>query len=308
MAKLALLFPGQGTQYVGMGLDFPNHPNLLDQVKLLTNLDLAQVIMTGERLNETQYTQMSVFLTSVLAYEVVQGLNPQVSAMTGFSLGEYTGLYASGVFSLEDTIQLIHQRAKLMQAQTQKQEGFMAAVLGLEATQIESALKQVQSGVVVCANYNSPVQTVISGEKKAYTETESVLKALGAKRVLPLNVSGAFHSPLMHEAALAFGHYLSNVTPQAPVIPLYLNTTAKPVDLATLKTEMVNQIEQSVRFVQTIQNMAEDGFTHFLEIGPGQVLGPLVKKINPNLETYSFGQYEAVEQLKGWLSTHGFIQ
>lgn len=308
MAKLALLFPGQGTQYVGMGLDFPNHKNLLTQAQALTHLDLLQVLSTGEQLNETQYTQLSVFLTSVLAYEVVKSLNPQVSGMTGFSLGEYTGLYASGVFSLEDTLQLIHQRAQLMQTQTKKQEGFMAAVLGLEASQIESTLKQVQSGVVVCANYNSPVQTVISGDKKAYPETEALLKASGAKRVLPLNVSGAFHSPLMHEAAQAFGQYLSKVSGQAPGKPLYLNTTAKPLDLATLKTEMVNQIEQSVRFVQTIQNMAEDGFTHFLEIGPGQVLGPLVKKINPNLETFSFGQYEAVEQLKGWLSTHGFIQ
>lgn len=307
MAKLAFLFPGQGTQYVGMGLDFPNHKTVLTHAQALTHLDLMQVLTTGEQLNETQYTQLSVFLTSVLAYEVVQSLHPRVSGLTGFSLGEYTGLFVSGVFSLEDTTQLIHQRAQLMQAQTKQQDGFMAAILGLDATIIESALKQIQSGIVVCANYNSPVQTVISGDKKAYPEAETILKGLGAKRVLPLNVAGAFHSPLMHEAAQGFGQYLSQVTLHAPKIPLYLNTTAKPLVLDTLKTEMVNQIEQPVRFVQTIQNMAEDGFTHFLEIGPGQVLGPLVKKINPNLETFSFGQYEAVEQLKGWLSTHGFI-
>jgi [acyl-carrier-protein] S-malonyltransferase len=308
MAKLALIFPGQGAQYVGMGLDFPNHPVLLDLAFQETGLNIQQAITSGEGLNETLYTQLSVFLTSVLALEVVESLKPRYEGLTGFSLGEYSGLYAAGVISLNDAIRLIHQRSLFMQAETLKSLGFMAAILGLSATEVDAALSKITTGKVVCANYNSPIQTVISGEEQAFVEAEQLLKAAGAKRVIKLAVSGAFHSPLMKPAGESLLNYLSQVTLQNPSVPVYLNTTAQPLVIEALKTEMSKQVYSSVRFQQTIEHMASDGFTHFLEIGPGQVLGPLVKKINPTLETFSFGKYNELENLKGWLQTHGFIQ
>ena len=308
MSKLALLFPGQGAQYVGMGLDFPNSQETLEFAKQETGLDILKAIQTGESLNDTLYTQLSVFLASKLAFDTVKSLNPNYQGLTGFSLGEYSGLYASDVISLKDNINLIHKRSTLMQAETLKKAGFMAAVLGLSATEVEDGLSKVTLGIVVCANYNSPVQTVISGEDVSFSETESILKGLGAKRVIKLAVSGAFHSPLMQKAGEALGHYLETINLKEPHVPVYLNTTAKPLQLPHLKHEMVKQIYSSVRFQQTIEQMASDGFTHFLEIGPGQVLGPLVKKINPSLESFSFGKYSELDSLKGWLTTHGFIQ
>ena len=308
MGKLALLFPGQGAQYVGMGLDFPNHKDVLNQVKSLTNVDIETAISTGEGLNETRFTQLSVFTASRLAFDALMSLKPTFEGMTGFSLGEYSGLYAANVLSFDTAVDLIYQRAIAMHEATLQTKGFMAAVLGLDAKAIENGLKQVQTGVVVCANYNSPIQTVISGEASALPETEAVLKGLGAKRVIPLSVSGAFHSPLMKEAAIKFEKTLNQVTLNKPLFPLYLNTTALVANPDTLKTEMVKQIYQSVLFQQTIEHMIEDGFTHFLEVGPGQVLGPLVKKINPNVESFSFGKYTELDNLKGWLITHGFIQ
>lgn len=308
MSKLALLFPGQGAQYVGMGLDFPDYHLVLDMAKTETNLDLYHAIATGESLNETLYTQLSVFLASSLAFEVVKSLKPSYEGITGFSLGEYSGLFASDVLSLRTSIKLIYQRSLFMQSSTLNTKGFMAAVLGLDAKTIENGLKNVKSGLVVCANYNSPVQTVISGEEKAFSEAESVLKGLGAKRVIKLAVSGAFHSPLMAIAGEKLSKYLETVTLKKPLVDVYLNTTAKPLDLSTLKAEMTKQVFSSVRFQETIENMVNDGFTHFLEIGPGQVLAPLVKKINPALEAFSFGKYSELDTLKGWLNTHGFIQ
>ncbi len=308
MGKLALLFPGQGAQYVGMGLDFPNHQALLALAQEDTGLNILHAITTGEGLNETLYTQLSVFLTSVLALEVVESLKPKYEALTGFSLGEYSGLFASGVLSLEDAIRLIHQRSTFMQGETLKSQGFMAAVLGLSASEVDAGLAKVTSGQVVCANYNSPIQTVISGEEVAFVEAEQILKGLGAKRVIKLSVSGAFHSPLMKEAGLKLSEYLKTITLQSPKVSVYLNTTAQPLTIETLKAEMTLQVYSSVRFQPTIEHMVKAGFTHFLEIGPGQVLGPLVKKIDPTLETFSFGKYSELENLKGWLTTHGFIQ
>lgn len=308
MGKLGLLFPGQGAQSIGMGLDFPNHQALFNTAQQATGLDILSAITTGERLNETLYTQLSVFLTSILALEVVKNLKPTYQGLTGFSLGEYSGLYASDVLTLHDAIKLIHERSQLMQAETLKTQGFMAAVLGLSASDVDATLSKVTIGRVVCANYNSPIQTVISGEEQAFVEAEQLLKAAGAKRVIKLAVSGAFHSPLMKPAGESLLNYLSQITLQNPAVPVYLNTTAQPLLLDTLKSEMSKQVYSSVRFQQTIEQMALDGFTHFLEIGPGQVLGPLVKKINPELETFSFGKYSELDNLKGWLLTHGFIQ
>ena len=308
MAKLGLLFPGQGAQFVGMGLDFPNSNLILDLAHKETGLDLHHSISTGERLNETLYTQLSVFLTSALALEIVESMNPTYAGMTGFSLGEYSALYASRVIPLKEAIKLVYNRSLLMHAETLKSQGFMAAVLGLSATEIEAGLKHITTGTVVCANYNSPVQTVISGEASAFESAESILKNLGAKRVIKLAVSGAFHSPLMENAGIALLNYLNDVELYTPKRPVYLNTTAKPLNLNTLKSEMSKQVYQGVRFQQTIEQMVLDGFTHFLEIGPGQVLAPLVKKINPELESFSFGKYSDLENLKGWLTTHGFIQ
>lgn len=307
MYKLGILLPGQGSQYPGMGLDFPLADSYLEKIKELTQLDLKKAIETGEGLSETKHTQLSVFLHSILAFEAFQSLNPTYEGVAGFSLGEYSALFIANVFDLETGFNLVYNRSKFMSDATQENEGAMAAVLGLEANRITEILKEVNSGLMVAANFNSPLQTVISGEKTALEEASVLLKK-EAKRVIPLAVSGAFHSPLMASAAQELEVYLKDINLNEPSLSLYLNVNGDKAERTSLKEQMRLQVIKPVQFVKTIENMKRDGFTHLIEIGPGQVLSGLVKKIDDQIETFSFEKINQIDALKGWLEQYGFIK
>ena len=308
MAKLGLLCSGQGAQYPQMGLDY-EHSNLyLKLVQQITGLDLKAVIETGHELNDTKHTQLAVFTHTMLAYDAFKSLNVPFSGVAGFSLGEYSALTAANIFKFEDAIKLVYNRSLFMSEAAAKNPGVMAAVIGLSPEQVEQALSHINTGIMQPANYNSPVQTVISGEASALEETTLKLKEQGAKRIIPLAVSGAFHSSLMAEAGKKLSLYLTSVEIHEPTCDVYMNVTGALLNQSELKTLMTNQVSHPVRFTTTIENMVKDGYTHFLELGPGQVLSNLVKKIDDSVDVFSFDKYESFETLKGWLKTHGFIQ
>lgn len=308
MPKLALLFSGQGAQYPGMGLDFKEAELLLNQIQKQTNINLKDIITTGENLNITANTQLAVFAHSMAAFLTLKSLKPVYAGVSGFSLGEYSALTAADVFDVKTAIDLVHQRSMLMQTACENTEGGMAAVLGLDQSVIADKLANMNTGKMYLANLNSPVQSVISGEKKAMDEAIVRLKEAGAKRVIPLQVSGAFHTPLMDSAKFGLKAYLEQIKLSDPNVDVYLNVDAGIAKKDDLKQKMVDQIVSPVQFVSIIEKMKADGFTHFLELGPSQVLSNLVRKIDVDLDTFSFERYDQIEQLKGWLETNGFIK
>lgn len=312
MNKLALVFAGQGSQYAGMGLDFVEaYPFLIEKEKkasAILGFDVRDILLsTDGRINETEFTQGLVLLSSIYAYEILMTLGILVSAASGFSLGEYTALYASKIFDFDQMIKIIAKRSELMQACALKYPGKMAAILGLSSKEVDSICEASRhKGIIVSANYNSPVQVVISGEEQAVIYASELAKEHGAKRVVMLNVSGAFHSPLMKEAGDGLSVFLKQMPYLSPIFPIYMNSTAKPLIEENLYQEMEKQIQSSVYFEQTIEQMVKDGITHIIEIGPGTVLSGLIKKINIELEVAHLGKLSDLDNLKGWLNEHGF--
>lgn len=312
MKKLAFVFAGQGSQYQGMGLDFVHDSK--DLIKLEHKADdllgfhtRELITQGGDIIHQTRYTQPLVLLSSIYAYLAVKQCLVEPDGVLGFSLGEYTALFAAGIFSFEEMIELVNFRALLMEDSSLKNPGQMAAILGLSSEQVIAMCQDIQ-GPIYPANFNSLQQTVISGTVEMMDIAEKKAKELGAKRFIRLQVSGAFHSSLMKEASLEFEQKLKKYHPKTPTCDVYLNTTGKPLDIDTLKVEMVNQIISPVQFVKAIQNMKKDGFTHFVEIGPGTTLSGLIKKIDMDLEVTHVEKLTDIEQLKGWFINHGFIQ
>ncbi len=312
MNKLALIFAGQGSQYAGMGLDFIDaYPFLMEKEKEASKLlgfDVREILLSADgRINETEFTQGLVLLSSIYAFEVFQTLGIGVSAMSGFSLGEYSALYASKIFDFSQIMQIIAKRSKLMQVCAMNHPGKMAAILGLSSDEVDQICKDSKhQGVIVSANYNAPIQVVISGEEQAVVYACELAKERGAKRAMILNVSGAFHSPLMKEAGDELASFLKQISHQSPQWPIYMNTTAQTLIEKDLYMEMEKQIQSSVYFEQTIKQMVQDGITHFIEIGPGTILSGLIKKINIDLEVAHLGKMSDLDILKGWLNEHGF--
>jgi len=313
MGKLAVVFAGQGSQYTGMGLDFcdinPKSYQKLNQASNILGYNVRSMLTSenGE-MNQTLYTQPLMMLATIFAYDELLKYVSTVDGVLGFSLGEYSALYAASIFSFEDLVQIIAKRATFMHEQTQEYPGKMAAILGLDALTVEEICSKVTSGIVVCANYNSPIQTVISGEAQAVEDAVVLCKEKGAKRAIVLNVSGAFHSPLMKEAGEKLFEALKSYQTSKPEKPLYLNSTSRPLIYNELKVEMKKQIFSPVLFTQSIEHMIEDGFTHFIEVGPGTVLSGLIRKISVNLEVTNLSSIQDLDNLKGWLNTHGFAK
>lgn len=288
--KHAYIFPGQGSQFSGMGKALyesnPNAKEYFDKANDILGFKITDVMFGGtdEDLKQTKVTQPAIFLHSVVLFETGEDLIPDMVA--GHSLGEFSALVANKVLSFEDGLKLVSKRAEAMQKACEKNPSTMAAVLGLDDAIIEEVLSKITDEVVVPANYNSPGQLVISGSIEGINEACEALKAAGAKRALVLPVGGAFHSPLMASAKDELQEAIMNTHFNNPTCPIYQNVDAHPyIDPGMIKQNLINQLTSPVKWTQTIKKMVENGATDFTEVGPGSVLQGLVKKISKDAVT-----------------------
>lgn len=308
MSKIAFIFPGQGAQYTGMGRDFYEQTEtgrkVFDQASELLGFSMPELVFEpNDRLDITEYTQAAMVTTSIAMMKVFTertGIRPDVAA--GLSLGEYCALAAAGVMSDADAITTVRQRGILMQQAVPVGIGSMAAVLGMEASAIEEVLSSMDD--VQIANYNCPGQIVISGKKEAVEAAAESLKTAGAKRVIPLKVSGPFHSRMLTEAGKKLGQVLENVSVSRPQIPYVANVTAQYVtDAESVKPLLEKQVSSSVRWQQSVEMMIADGVDTFIEIGPGKTLSGFMKKINRNVKVLNIEKTEDVEACAECLQT-----
>lgn len=301
MSKTAFIFPGQGAQYVGMGQDFyeriPVCRQVIDTASQVTGLDLASLCFEeNEKIHITEYTQIAMLSVSVAILRALEeeGLTSCVNA--GLSLGEYGALVASKALSMEDAFTVVRKRGIYMQ-EAVPEGGAMAAVLGCEAEVIEKICEETE-GIVSIANYNCPGQIVITGEKTSVDAAGEALKAAGARRVLPLKVSGPFHSQMLTGAGEKLGKVLEAVQIQNFEIPYVTNVTAEYVtDPALVKPLLVKQVSSSVRWQQSVENMISQGVDTFVEIGPGKTLTGFMRKINRNVKAFNVEKIEDLEKV-----------
>ena len=280
----AYVFPGQGAQFVGMGQDLYNSSNeaknYFDKANDILGFGITDIMFAGsdEDLKQTKVTQPAVFLHSVISALVI-GTDFRPDMVAGHSLGEFSALVASGALSFEDGLRLVSARAFAMQKACEINPSTMAAVLGLDDNKVEEICSQI-NGVVVAANYNCPGQLVISGKKDDVAKACELMKEAGAKRALPLQVGGGFHSPCMQPAKEELEKAIRATVFSKPVCPVYQNVDGKPyTDVENIKNNLIAQLTSPVRWTQTVRNMAADGATEFVELGPGTVLQGLIKKI-----------------------------
>lgn len=288
----AYVFPGQGSQFSGMGKSLYESNSLakelFEQANEIAGFRISDIMFTGtdEDLKKTDVTQPAVFLHSVIAFKTIADAKPDMVA--GHSLGEFSALVANGVLSFEDAFKLVSIRAKAMQKACELNPSTMAAVLALADDKVEEICSKIQEEakeVVVPANYNCPGQLVISGSIKGIEMACEQMKAAGAKRALVLPVGGAFHSPLMLPAKEELAAAIEATTFNIPTCPVYQNVAAKAItDPAVIKQNLINQLTGAVKWTQSIQAMIADGATHFTEVGPGKVLQGLVQKINKEMQ------------------------
>lgn len=286
------IFPGQGAQFTGMGKDLydgnAKAKALFEQANEILGFRITDTMFTGtaDELKQTNVTQPAIFIHSVIAAITNESFAPQMVA--GHSLGEFSSLVANKTLSFEDALRLVSKRATAMQRACELNPSTMAAILGLDDQKVEEICASITEEIVVAANYNCPGQLVISGSMKGIDIACEKLKAAGAKRALPLQVGGAFHSPLMQPAREELAKAIEATSFQGPISPVYQNVNAKPSsDVAEIKRNLIAQLTSPVRWTQSVQRMVADGATTFIECGPGKVLQGLVKKIAPQAEAMS---------------------
>ena len=288
----AYIFPGQGAQFPGMGKDLFDKSDkakaLFNSANKILGFDITKIMFEGdpEDLKQTKVTQPAIFLHSVILAKCLSNkFNPDMVA--GHSLGEFSALVANNTLNFESGLKLVAQRAVAMQKACEISEGTMAAVLGLENKIVESTCKEI-NGVVVAANYNCPGQLVVSGEIEPIHKACELMKYKGARRALVLPVGGAFHSPLMEPAREELANAIENTKFNSPSCPIYQNVSAIAVsDVNTIKKNLIAQLTAPVKWTQSIESMIKDGATDFIEVGPGNVLQGLVRKINREKSTSS---------------------
>ncbi len=301
--KIAVLFPGQGSQYVGMGKEFvesdPDCAAILEAAESVCDFPLWKLCQEGpmEELTRAVHLQPAITATNLICWQAVKKAfdkNMAVSCFAGHSLGEYSALYAAGVLSLTDTIRLVAKRGALMEREGRKKPGGMRAVLGLSIDEVEAIITEYNGrGIVTAANHNTEKQTVISGELHALDEVGIKVTESGGK-IIPLNVSVANHSPLVAEAVPDFADYMKGVFFQEPKSPVFFNVTAAiEMDVAIIKDMMAQQIASKVRWFEIINGMIASGVDTFVEIGPKNVLSGMMKKIVPHGYSYQAMQVDS---------------
>lgn len=288
----AYIFPGQGAQYVGMGKNLYEHSTeakqMFEEANKILSFSITDLMFEGsdEDLRQTEVTQPSIFLHSVILAQLL-GNNFKPDMVAGHSLGEFSALVANKSMRFEDGLRLVSQRAIAMQKACELEPSTMAAIIGLDDEIVEKVCANIDE-VVVAANYNCPGQLVISGSKAGIATACEQLKEAGAKRALPLNVGGAFHSPLMEPARMQLAKAIEETTFTTGICPIYQNVTAvATTDIQLIKENLVKQLTAPVRWTQIMQNMIADGANHFVEVGPGKVLQGLVKKVDRQIATES---------------------
>ena len=299
--KRAIVFPGQGSQIVGMGQDFadeiPECKALFDQANEILGYDLEKICFDGpqEELNKSNNAQLGIFVASAAAFRALElkQSDLEYELLAGHSLGEWTALYVSGVVSFEDTIKTLRARGEAMQAACEENPGAMLAVMGMDG----DVLVQVaaDAGCFV-ANFNSLAQTVLSGTAESIEKAEALVKNAGAKRAIRLPVAGGFHSPLMQPAADKMMAFLADIDFAEEKVPVLSNVTAQPHESRSVKSDMVKQITSSVQWVSLIQWMASNGIEEIVECGPGKVLAGLIKRIDKGCAVRNIGQLTDLEK------------
>ncbi len=303
--KTAFLFPGQASQYVGMGKDlyekYPTAQKVFDQANEIMGIDLKQICFEGpeEELKKTFITQPAIFVHSVAVFYILQEKGVQFDAAAGHSLGEYSALVAAGVLNYEDGLKLVKERGRLMYEAGVNQPGTMAAIIGLNEERVYAICDQVKEvGIVQPANFNSPGQVAISGEVEAVRTAMEKAKEAGAKKAVELVVSGAFHSPLMGSAQEGLKQALEETEFRDAQVPVYSNVEAKPVqDKDEIRDLLYRQLTMPVLWQNLIQNMIADGVQRTFEVGPGKVLKGLQKRIDRGIPCTEIGTVENLENL-----------
>lgn len=299
----ALIFPGQGSQKLNMMKDFydeyPESKRIMDNACDILGVDLRKIVFGNDEheLTKTYNAQPVLLTTSIMAFEVLKSKNIDFEVAAGHSLGEYSALVASGVLSFEDALKAVRLRGELMENAIPSGAGSMLAILGLSPEKVEEIVSNLD-GVYV-ANYNSPLQIVVSGEITALLSAIEIFKSAGAKRVVQLNVSGPFHSPLMMPAKEKLSEFLNKIEFRRPQVPVILNVTGKVAGtIDEIKSKLIEQLTSPVKWIETVQTMNEMCITRYVEVGSGNVLCGLVKKI-ANAETYSTDTIDEMDKLEG---------
>lgn len=307
MSKAAYVFPGQGAQSVGMGRDlyeaFPAAKAVFDEADKVLGFPISRLCFEGPEidLRETINAQPAILATSYAALEAARAVAgnklPSPAFVAGHSLGEYTALAAAGVIDFATAVRLARERGRLMYEAGVVKPGGMTAVIGFDESALAEVCRETGTWVV---NINCPGQLVISGAREAVTRAGEMAKAKGAARVIPLQVSGAFHTPLMQSAVDGMAEIIANLTFKDPTIPIIANTTAQPLTTtAAVKEELMNQLCNCVQWQRSVEYMVSQGVTTFIEIGPGKVLTGLIKRINKDVQTLNLGDVASIKSLAG---------